>query len=165
MTPAVIVDAVRTPIARGKPGGSYSQVHPVDLHSATLRAIIDRNGLDPSVVDDVISGAVGQIGERSGNTARWAVLAAGLPESVPGVTVDRQCGSGQQAVHFKEPVAPAEKVNVNGGALAIGHPLGGLGARLRPTLLDVLEHTSGRYGLQVMCEAGGQANATIIERI
>ncbi|MFI5798675.1 thiolase family protein [Streptomyces sp. NPDC051677] len=100
MTIAVIVDAVRTPLAKGKPGGAYSEIHPVGLHAHVLRALMDRTGVDPALVDDVISGAVGQIGEQSGNTARWALLAAGFPESVPGVTVDRQCGSSQQALHF-----------------------------------------------------------------
>ena len=97
---ALIVDAVRTPVAKGKPGGAYSEIHPVDLHAASLKALVDRTGIDPAVVDDVISGAVGQVGEQSGNTARWGLLAAGFPESVPGVTVDRQCGSSQQALHF-----------------------------------------------------------------
>ncbi|HUR52326.1 MAG TPA: thiolase family protein [Mycobacteriales bacterium] len=388
MTHAVIVDAVRTPVAKGKPGGAYSEIHPVDLHAHALRALVDRTGIDPALVEDVISGAVGQVGEQSGNTARWALLAAGLPESVPGVTVDRQCGSSQQALHFAaqgvlagaydvviasgaesmsrvpigsqlagmdfagplvharydnglvpqgisaeliaqrwdlsreqldeyaaeshsraaaawkdgrfdaevtfvnelstdetirpgttvetlaglkpafraahweqrfpsldwrvtagnsspvndgsaallvtseqaasrlgltprarvhafavagdDPVfmltgiipatrkalaragltiddidafevneafasvvlawqqelgADLSKVNVNGGALAIGHPLGGSGARLMTTLLNVLEQREGRFGLQVMCEAGGLANATIIERV
>lgn len=385
---AVIVDAVRTPLAKGKPGGAYSEIHPVDLHASSLAALVERTGIDPALVDDVISGAVGQIGEQSGNTARWALLAAGFPESVPGVTVDRQCGSSQQALHFaaqgviagaydvaiasgvesmsripigsqfqgqdfagpavsaryaeglvpqgvsaeliarrwnlsrteldefaaeshqraarawkdgafdsqvtwvndlrtdetirpdttpetlaglrlafrdehwerrfpeldwrvtagnsspvndgsaallvtsedaagrlgltprarvhafavagddpiymltgiipatqkvleraglsiddidvfevneafasvvlawqRETGASLDKVNVNGGAIAIGHPLGGSGARLTTTLLNNLEQTGGRYGLQVMCEAGGLANATIIERI
>jgi acetyl-CoA acyltransferase len=100
MTSAVIVDAVRTPLAKGKPGGAYAEIHPVDLHAHALKALVDRTGIDPAVIDDVISGAVGQIGEQSGNTARWALLAAGYPETVPGVTVDRQCGSSQQALHF-----------------------------------------------------------------
>lgn len=387
-TTAVIVDAVRTPVAKGKPGGAYSDVHPVELHAAPLRALIDRTGIDPATIDDVISGAVGQAGEQSGNTARWALLAAGYPDTVPGVTVDRQCGSSQQALHFAaqgviagaydvavasgvesmsripigsqvlgkdfagpsvrdryapglvpqgvsaeliaakwgfsraqlddfaaeshrraaqawrdglfgsevvgvnalatdetirpdttaetlaglrlafqddrwserfpeidwkvtagnsspvndgaaavlvtsedaatrhglrprarvhsfavagddpifmltgiipatrkvlaraglhiddidafevneafssvvlawqaETAAPLDKVNINGGAIAIGHPLGGSGARLTTTLLNVLEQRDGRYGLQVMCEAGGLANATIIERL
>ena len=99
-TSAVIVDAVRTPVAKGKPGGAYADIHPVDLHSAALKALVERTGIDPVAVDDVISGAVGQVGEQSGNTARWALLGAGFPESVPGVTVDRQCGSSQQALHF-----------------------------------------------------------------
>lgn len=388
MPHAVIVDAVRTPVAKGKPGGAYADVHPVELHAHALRALVERTGIDPGRVDDVISGAVGQVGEQSGDTARWALLAAGFPESVPGVTVDRQCGSSQQAVHFaaqgviagaydlviasgvesmsripigsqalgqdflgpsvtaryrnglvpqgisaeliaqkwslsrreldefsaeshrraaaaweaghfdsqvslvnglradetirpdttadalaglrlafeneywrerypalewkvtagnsspvndgsaailiaseetaarldltararihslavtgddpvlmltgiipatrrvldraglslddidlfevneafasvvlawqKELRVPWEKVNVDGGAISIGHPLGGSGARLMTTLLHALERTGGRYGLQVMCEAGGQANATIIERL
>jgi acetyl-CoA acyltransferase len=387
-TSAVIIDAVRTPLAKGKPGGAYSEIHPVDLHSVVLAALVQRTGIDPAEVGDVISGAVGQIGEQSGNTARWAALAAGFPESVPAVTVDRQCGSSQQALHFaaqgviagaynvaiasgvesmsripigsqfqgkdfagsrvgarydnglvpqgisaeliadrwklsrgsldefaaeshqraakawkdglfdsqvayvnelrtdetirpdttvdtlsglrlafkddswvaKYPVldwrvtagnsspvndgsaavlvtseeaahrigltprarihalavagddpifmltgiipatmkvldraglsiddidvfevneafasvvlawqaetrADLAKVNINGGAIAIGHPLGGSGARLMTTLLNSLEQTGGRYGLQVMCEAGGLANATIIERL
>ncbi|KRC46104.1 MULTISPECIES: thiolase family protein [unclassified Nocardioides] len=100
MNAAVIVDAVRTPLAKGKPGGAYADIHPVDLHAHALRAIVERTGIDPVVIDDVISGAVGQVGEQAGNTARWALLAAGYPESVPGVTVDRQCGSSQQALHF-----------------------------------------------------------------
>ncbi|HEY9307002.1 MAG TPA: thiolase family protein [Microbacterium sp.] len=388
MTEAVIVDAVRTPLGKGKPGGAYSEIHPVDLHAVPLRALVERTGIDPAVIDDVISGAVGQVGEQAGNTSRWALLAAGYPESVPGVTVDRQCGSSQQALHFAaqgviagaydiavasgvesmsripigsqfagknfagptvaeryapglipqgisaeliaakwgfsraqlddyaasshqraaqawkdgrfagetvpvnqldvdetirpdttneslaglrlafqdeaweqrfpqidwkvtagnsspvndgaaallvtsreaaeryslrprarvhsfavagdDPImmltgiipatrkvlaraglsindidafevneafasvvlawqaetgAPLEKVNINGGAIAIGHPLGGSGARLAATLVNVLEQSGGRYGLQVMCEAGGQANATIIERV
>ena len=387
MTSAYIIDAVRTPIAKGK-RGAYSDIHPVDLHAHTLAALVERTGIDPTAVDDVISGAVGQIGEQSGNTARWALLGAGFPESVPGVTVDRQCGSSQQALHFaaqgviagaydvaiasgvesmsripigsqfqgkdfagdrvgtrydnglvpqgisaelianrwdlsrtqldefaaeshqraarawqeglfdsqvapvndlgtdetvrpettvdtlvglrlafrdeywverypdldwrvtagnsspvndgsaailvaseeaiarlsltprarvhsfavagddpifmltgiipatqkvltkaglsisdidafevneafasvvlawqKETGADPAKVNINGGAIAIGHPLGGSGARLMTTLLNNLEETGGRYGLQVMCEAGGLANAIIIERI
>ncbi|WP_328529576.1 acetyl-CoA C-acyltransferase [Nocardioides sp. NBC_00368] len=100
MPNAVIVDAVRTPVAKGKPGGAYSEIHAVDLHAHALAALVERTGIDPAVVDDVISGAVGQVGEQSGNTARWALLGAGFPESVPGVTVDRQCGSSQQALHF-----------------------------------------------------------------
>ncbi|HUQ00423.1 MAG TPA: acetyl-CoA C-acyltransferase [Aeromicrobium sp.] len=100
MRSAVIIDAVRTPVAKGKPTGAYADIHPVDLHAHVLAALVERTGVDPAVVDDVISGAVGQIGEQSGNTARWALLGAGFPESVPGVTVDRQCGSSQQALHF-----------------------------------------------------------------
>ena len=388
MNTSVIIDAVRTPVAKGKPGGAYSEIHPADLHAVPLRALVERSGIDPTIIDDVISGAVAQVGEQSGNTARWGLLAAGYPESVPGVTVDRQCGSSQQALHFaaqgviagaydvavasgvesmsripmgtqfagknfagvavaqryapglipqgisaeliaakwglsraqldeyaamshqraatawkdgrfeseivrvndldtdetirpsttseslaglrlafqddhwserfpeidwkvtagnsspvndgaaallvmskeaaKEHGLPArarvhsfavagddpifmltgiipatqkvlaragltiddidafevneafasvvlawqaetgaslDKVNINGGAIAIGHPLGGSGARLATTLLNVLEQREGRYGLQVMCEAGGLANATIIERI
>jgi acetyl-CoA acyltransferase len=100
MRDAVIVDAVRTPIGKGKAGGALARLHPVDLHAQVIRSLIERTGIDPAAVDDVISGAVGQIGEQSMNNARWAALAAGLPESVPAVTVDRQCGSSQQAIHF-----------------------------------------------------------------
>jgi acetyl-CoA acyltransferase len=96
----VIIDAVRTASGKGKPGGALSGVHPVDLLAQTLRALLDRNGIDPATFDDVIAGCVSQTGEQAVNIARTALLAAGLPESVPGTTVDRQCGSSQQAAHF-----------------------------------------------------------------
>jgi acetyl-CoA acyltransferase len=94
----VIVDAVRTPV--GRRGGAYKDIHPVDLSAHILTALAARTGIDPAVVDDVIWGVVGQVGEQAMNVGRNAVLAAGWPESVPGTTVDRQCGSSQQAVHF-----------------------------------------------------------------
>ncbi|MGE9783443.1 thiolase family protein [Janibacter sp. G368] len=95
---AVIVDAVRTPV--GKRGGALSAWHPADLLGHTLRALVDRSGIDAGDVDDVIAGCVLQHEQQSSNIARHAVLSAGFPESVPAVTVDRQCGSGQQAVSF-----------------------------------------------------------------
>ena len=98
MTTAVIVDAVRT--AGGKRNGKLCNWHAVDLASEALRALQERNGLDPSLVDDVIMGCVMQVSEQSLNIGRNAVLAAGWPESVPGTTIDRQCGSSQQALHF-----------------------------------------------------------------
>jgi acetyl-CoA acyltransferase len=98
MPNAVIVDAVRTP--GGKRGGKLKDWHPVDLLGEVLGALVARNGLDPATIDDVIAGCVMQTGEQSVNVARNAVLAAGFPESVPGTTVDRQCGSSQQAAHF-----------------------------------------------------------------
>ena len=100
MTTAVIIDAVRTASGRGKPGGQFSALHPVDLLATVLRGLVDRNGLDPELIDDVIGGCLSQIGEQSVNITRNAVLAAGFPESVPGTTVDRQCGSSQQAATF-----------------------------------------------------------------
>ncbi|NNF11491.1 MAG: thiolase family protein [Acidimicrobiia bacterium] len=98
MPHAVIVDAVRTPT--GKRGGKLKDVHPVDLAAHVLNALQERNGLDPAQVDDVIMGCVSQLGEQGINVGRNAVLAAGWPESVPSTTVDRQCGSSQQAAHF-----------------------------------------------------------------
>jgi acetyl-CoA acyltransferase len=97
---AVIVGAVRTPIGKGKPSGALHGVHPTDLLAHSLRTLVDRAGIDPVEIDDVIAGAVTQVGDQSVNIARNALLAAGFPESVPGTTVDRQCGSSQQAVHF-----------------------------------------------------------------
>jgi acetyl-CoA acyltransferase len=93
---AVIVEAVRT--AHGKRNGTLSPVHPVDLAATTLAALVDRTGIDPGTVDDVILGCVTQLGDQSSNVARFAVLAAGWPEHVPGVTVNRACGSSQQAL-------------------------------------------------------------------
>src|SRR6516165_7376873 len=98
MTTAVIVDAVRS--AGGKRNGKLRGWHAVDLASEPLRALADRNKLDPAQVDDVVMGCVMQVSEQSLNVGRNAVLAAGWPESVPGTTVDRQCGSSQQAIHF-----------------------------------------------------------------
>ncbi|HEY9416283.1 MAG TPA: acetyl-CoA C-acyltransferase [Pseudonocardia sp.] len=98
MRDAVIVEAVRTPV--GKRNGGLSGVHPLDLSAHVLRSIAERSGIDPAQVDDVIWGCVSQVGEQTGDIARTAVLAAGWPESVTGVTVDRQCGSSQQSVHF-----------------------------------------------------------------
>lgn len=98
MYEAVIVDAVRTPL--GRFNGVLSDWHPADLAAETLTALAERNSLDPVVVDDVIMGCVSQVGDQTWNIGRNAVLGAGWPESVPGVTIDRQCGSSQQAVHF-----------------------------------------------------------------
>jgi acetyl-CoA C-acetyltransferase len=98
MAEAFIAGAVRTPV--GKRNGGLSGVHPVDLGAHVLRALVDRTGVDPAAIDDVIMGCVSQIGPQTFDIARNAWLSAGLPESVPGVTVDRQCGSSQQAVHF-----------------------------------------------------------------
>ncbi|MDQ1129503.1 thiolase family protein [Microbacterium sp. SORGH_AS_0888] len=100
MRDAVIVDAVRTAVGKGKPGGALSGIHPTDLLALTLEALVSRSGLDPAVVDDVIAGCVSQVGEQSTNIARQALLGAGFPEHVPGTTIDRQCGSSQQAAAF-----------------------------------------------------------------
>ncbi|MGG7507284.1 thiolase family protein [Plantibacter sp. YIM 135249] len=100
MTTAVIVDAIRTPSGRGKQGGALNGFHPADLLSLTLQSLVERNGLDAGVVDDVIAGCVTQGGQQSANIARNAVLGAGFPDTVPGTTIDRQCGSSQQAATF-----------------------------------------------------------------
>jgi acetyl-CoA C-acetyltransferase len=95
---AFLVDAVRTPV--GRRGGGLAGVHPADLGAHVIAALLARTGADPSAVDDVVFGCVDTVGPQAGDIARTAWLAAGLPEAVPGVTVDRQCGSSQQAVHF-----------------------------------------------------------------
>lgn len=98
MAEAYIIDTVRTPV--GRRGGGLSQVHPADLGAHVLNALVDRTGIDPSKVEDVVFGCLDTIGPQAGDIARTCWLAAGLPEEVPGTTVDRQCGSSQQAVHF-----------------------------------------------------------------
>src|SRR6202171_2704504 len=98
MPNAVIIDAVRT--AGGKRNGKLSGWHPADLAGETLRALVERNDLDPALIDDVIMGCVMQVGAPGLNIGRNAVLAAGFPESVPATSVDRQCGSSQQSAHF-----------------------------------------------------------------
>jgi acetyl-CoA C-acetyltransferase len=98
MTEAYIVDAVRTPV--GKRGGGFAESHPADLAAHVIKTVVGRHDIDPAAIDDVILGCLDNIGSQAGDIARTAALAAGLPESVPGVTIDRQCGSAQQAVHF-----------------------------------------------------------------
>ena len=98
MSEAFIIAAVRT--AGARKGGRLSGWHPADLAAAVLDALVARTGTDPAVIDDVIMGCVGQAGEQSNNIARNAVLASRLPESVPATSIDRQCGSSQQALHF-----------------------------------------------------------------
>ena len=97
---AVIVDVLRTPSGRGKPGGALDGIHPADLLATVLRELVSRNNLDPALIDDVIGGCVSQIGEQSSNGTRTALLSAGFPHTVPGTTIDRQCGSSQQAAAF-----------------------------------------------------------------
>ena len=98
MTTAVIVDAIRSPL--GRRNGKLKNWHPVDLASEIMQHLVQRNDLDPALIDDVVMGCVMQVGEQSLNVARNAVLAAGWPDTVPGTTIDRQCGSSQQAAHF-----------------------------------------------------------------
>ncbi len=115
MPDAFIVDAVRTPV--GRRGGGLSQIHPADLGALSLGALMDRTGIDPGAVEDVIFGNVDSVGGQAGDIARTCWLAAGLPEHVPGTTVDRQCGSGQQAIHF---AAQAVMAGVNDVIVAGG---------------------------------------------
>jgi acetyl-CoA C-acetyltransferase len=98
MPEAYIIDAVRTPV--GRRGGGLAEVHSADLGAHAIKALVERTGIDPAAVDDVVFGCVDAIGSQAGDVARTAWLVAGLPEGVPGTTIDRQCGSSQQAVHF-----------------------------------------------------------------
>ncbi|WP_163552847.1 thiolase family protein [Candidatus Frankia alpina] len=127
MENAVIVDAVRTASGRGKPGGALSETHPVELLATVLKALVTRNDLDPALVDDVIAGCVGQVGEQSLNIGRTALLSAGFPDSVPATTIDRQCGSSQQATHFAAQgvIAGAYDIVIAGGVESMSRvPMG-----------------------------------------
>lgn len=127
MRDAVIVEAVRTPVGKGKANGALHGTHPVDLFAHTLREVVRRSGIDPVLIDDVIGGVVTAVGEQGSNLTRRAALAAGYPESVPATTVDRQCGSSQQAIHFAAQgvIAGAYDVVVAGGVESMSRvPMG-----------------------------------------
>ncbi|WP_334152280.1 thiolase family protein [Microbacterium sp.] len=127
---AVLVDVVRTPVGRGKPGGALSEVHPVDLAAGALAALLARTGLESRQIDDVLLGCVSQVGEQSTNIARQAVLAAGFDETVPAASIDRQCGSSQQAVHIAAQgiIAGAYDAVIAGGVESMSRvPLGSSG--------------------------------------
>lgn len=149
MREAVIVDSVRTPTGKGKPTGSLAGVHPVDLLAQTFTALLARSGVDPASVDDVIIGCVSQVGEQSATPGRMAWLAAGFPAHVPATTIDRKCGSSQQAVHFAAQAIRAGDYDivVAGGVESMSRvPMGsarigqdpygaGVGARFAPGLV------------------------------
>jgi acetyl-CoA acyltransferase len=144
MRDAVIVGAVRTPT--GKRNGSLSTIHPADLSARVLTALVSRAGVDPALVDDVIWGCVSQAGEQTGDIARTAVLSAGWPESVPGVTVDRQCGSSQQAVHFAAAglIAGHYDLVVAGGVESMSRVP--MGSPMRPDSVPWGPAYAARYG-------------------
>ncbi|WP_067572027.1 thiolase family protein [Nocardia acidivorans] len=127
MRDAVIVEAVRTPVGKGKANGALHGTHPVDLFAHSLREVVRRSGIDPELIDDVIGGVVTAVGEQGSNLTRRAALAAGYPESVPATTVDRQCGSSQQAIHFAAQgvIAGAYDIVVAGGVESMSRvPMG-----------------------------------------
>jgi acetyl-CoA acetyltransferase family protein len=127
MPAAVIVEALRSPMGKGKPGGALSRVNPVDLLAQLLVALVESTGIDPGTVEDVVIGCVTQVSEQSATPGRWAWLAAGLPEHVPSVTIDRRCGSGQQAFQFgvQAVMAGAQEAVVVGGVESMSRvPMG-----------------------------------------
>ncbi|MFD5296345.1 thiolase family protein [Streptomyces mutabilis] len=148
---AVIIGAVRTAV--GKRGGGLSGVHPADLSATVLTALAERTGIDPEVVDDVVWGCVSQIGDQSSNIGRYAVLAAGWPESVPGTTVNRACGSSQQALDFavQAVLSGQQDVVVAGGVEVMSRvPLGAAkadGMPYGPRVLDRYEGFSFNQGI------------------
>jgi acetyl-CoA acyltransferase len=169
---AVIVDAVRTPV--GKKKGSLSQWHSADLSAHVLRALATRTGLDPAVIDDVIWGCVQQVGQQSYNVGRMGVLAAGWPESVPAVTIDRQCGSSQQSIHFaaaglisgQYDVAVAGGVEIMSavplGASFAGGDYGFPGGPLVSQRYDGVQFNQG-VGAEIMVDKWGLSRAQLDE--
>ncbi len=163
MAEAYIIDAVRTPV--GKRGGGLSEVHPADLSAHVLRALVDRSGIDPSGVEDVVWGCVDTVGAQAGNIGRTGWLAAGYPEHVPGVTIDRQCGSSQQAVHFaaQAVLSGTSDVVVAGGvqnmsAIPIGSSLKGSADLGFPVAYGPGSGSTGwqdRYGDEVVTQFRG----------
>jgi len=152
MREAVIVDAVRTPV--GRRNGMLEGWHPVDLMAQVLRGLVERTGIEPESIDDVIVGCVVQVGEQGLNVGRNAVLAAGFPESVPGTTVDRQCGSSQQALHFAAQgvVSGAYDIVIAGGVEAMTRvPMGsnsqGPGESFGPLMNERYEHKLVHQGI------------------
>jgi len=166
---AVIVEAVRTPV--GKRNGGLSGVHPVSLSAHVLRALAGRSGIDPAVVDDVVWGCVGQVGEQTFDIARNAVLAAGWPETVTGVTVDRQCGSSQQSVHFAAAglIAGQYDVVVAGGVESMSRvPMGASIQGANPLGPEFLERYGGVFpnqgvGAEMMAERWGLSRTQLDE--
>ena len=152
MRDAVIVGAVRTPV--GKRNGGLSGVHPVDLSAHVLRSLAERSGFDPRHVEDVVWGTVSQVGEQSWNVGRNAVLAAGWPESVPGTTLDRQCGSSQQALHFAAATVLAGQADlvVAGGVESMSRVPMGSSAGDRDPFGSAVR---GRYGVSEFSQGVG----------
>ena len=169
MRDAVIVDAVRTPV--GKRGGKLKDWHPVDLAAHTLKTVVDRNDLDPALIDDVIMGTVMQTGEQSVNVGRNAALAAGFPEEVPGTTIDRQCGSSQQSAHFAAQgvMAGAYDVVIAAGVESMTRiPMGittqqGPGFPFGPKMLERYDHGLVPQGLsaEMIAEKWGTSRAEL----
>jgi acetyl-CoA acyltransferase len=152
MRDAVIVDAVRTPI--GRRGGALAEQHPVDLSALVLAALIERTGIEPGQVDDVMWGCVTQIGDQSSNVGRQAVLAAGWPEEIPGTTIDRACGSSQQAVHFAAATIMAGQADIviAGGVESMSRvPLGSA----RQTGMPHGPRVRARYGIDSFSQGLG----------
>jgi acetyl-CoA C-acetyltransferase len=160
MPEAYIVEAVRTPV--GRRNGGLGEVHPLDLGAHVLRELVDRSGIDPAAVDDVVWGAIDAVGPQAGDIARTSWLAAGLPESVPGVTLDRQCGSSQQAIHFAAQgiLSGTQDLVVAGGVQNMSMVPMGTGSRTgvelgHPTPTALSKGWHARYGDQEISQFRG----------
>ena len=163
---AVIVSTARTPIGKAF-RGAFNNTTAQTLGGHVVRMAVERAKIDPADVQDVIMGAAMQVGTSGGNIGRQSALRAGLPISVAGMSIDRACASGLMALAVMRGLGlpdDAAHVNPNGGAIALGHPLGASGARLATTALHQLELTGGRYALCTMCIGVGQGIALAMER-
>lgn len=161
MSEAYIVAALRT--AGGRKGGRLSGWHPADLAAGILDVLVDRVGLDPALIEDVILGCVGQAGEQANNIARSAVLASKLPESVPGVSIDRQCGSSQQALHFAAQAVMSGTMDVviAGGAESMSRVPMGMASKLPQSGgfgFYVSPNTRQRYADKEFSQFSGRRN-------
>jgi acetyl-CoA acyltransferase len=167
MRDTVIVEAVRTPVGRRR--GSLSGVHPVELSALVLRALVDRTGIDPGLVDDVIWGCVTQLGDQSSNIARFVALAAGWPDTVPGTTVNRACGSSQQALDFAAHAVMCgqQEIVVAGGVESMSRvPMGATretGMPYGPSVLERYDNFSFNQGLsaEMIAQKWGYSRATL----
>jgi len=169
MREAVIVEAVRTPV--GKRNGGLSAMHAADLSAVVLTALAERTGIDPGIVDDVIWGCVSQVGDQSSNIGRYSVLAAGWPESIPGTTVNRACGSSQQALDFavQAVMSGQQDVVVAGGVEVMSRvPLGAAratGMPYGPKVLERYDDFSFNQGLsaEMICQKWGFSRTVLDE--
>jgi len=160
---AVIVDAVRTPVGRHR--GALASVRPDDLAPVAIAGLLARTRFDPATVDDVILGCTNQAGEDSRNVARMALLLTGLRAADMDVIELNEAFAAQAIACMRDLDLDPAKVNVNGGAIALGHPLGSSGSRILTALVHEMGRRKARYGLATMCIGVGQGIATIVEFI
>ncbi|MGH3753973.1 MAG: hypothetical protein ACRDRP_15000 [Pseudonocardiaceae bacterium] len=155
-----LVASARTPI--GKLAGALASLSAADLGAIAIRAALQRGGIDAADVDHVVMGQVVQAGAGQ-NPARQAAVQAGIPMEVPGLTVNKVCLSGIYAIHLADQMIQAGHADVNGGAIAYGHPIGMSGVRLVLTLVEELHRRGGGLGAAALCGGGGQGDAALVK--
>jgi acetyl-CoA acetyltransferase len=169
MREAVIAGAVRTSV--GKRKGGLSSVHAADLSAVVLRALVERTGVDPALIDDVVWGCVSQVGDQSSMltgpipATEKVLRRTGLTVADIGIFEVNEAFAPVPLAWQAETGADPERLNPLGGAIALGHPLGGSGAVLMTRMIHHMRDHGIRFGLQTMCEGGGTANATVVELV